>query len=56
MFGLGLIIAAIAVGHMFSALHGWLVLGVGMMCYAVIRAVFLHITTLIQKGSIYEKS
>ncbi len=35
-FGTGLIITAIAVGCRYDSIDGWLLLGVGMMSYAVI--------------------
>lgn len=43
MYWIGLIIMSIAVGHSYEQIDGWMVLGAGMIAFALLRAVFLRI-------------
>jgi hypothetical protein len=43
MYWLGLVILSIAVGHRYEQIDGWMMLGVGMIAFVLLRAVFLRI-------------
>ena len=47
MYWFGLIIISVAVGHRYEQIDGWMVLGSGMIAFALIRALFLrfHVQT-----------
>jgi hypothetical protein len=49
MYWLGLIIVAIAMGHRYEQIDGWLVLGGGMMFYGFIVGLYNTILVFIKR-------
>ena len=49
MYWLGLVILSIAVGHRYEQIDGWMVLGAGMMFFAIVVGLYNTVLVYINK-------